>query len=86
MNRSLIQPGYEPIPGYILRKQVGAGGYGEVWLSDAPGGLRKAIKFVFGNIDDNRATTELKSLNRIRKLNHPFILFVGIEFNSHQHA
>jgi serine/threonine protein kinase len=74
MNRSLIQPGYEPIPGYILRKQVGAGGYGEVWLSDAPGGLRKAIKFVFGNVDDNRATTELKSLNRIRKLNHPFIL------------
>lgn len=74
MNRSLIQPGYEPIPGYVLRKQVGAGGYGEVWLADAPGGLRKAIKFVFGSVDDNRATTELKSLNRIRKLNHPFIL------------
>ena len=74
MNRSSIQVGYEPIPGYVLRKQVGAGGYGEVWLADAPGGLCKAIKFVFGSIEDSRATTELKSLNRIRTLNHPFIL------------
>jgi serine/threonine protein kinase len=66
--------GFEPIPGYVLRHKLGAGGYGEVWLADAPGGLKKAIKFVFGSIDDERAAGELRSLQRIRQVNHPFIL------------
>jgi serine/threonine protein kinase len=69
-----IQAGFEPIPGYVLRDKLGTGGYGEVWLADAPGGLKKAIKFVHGNIDGNRAAGELKSLQRIRQVNHPFIL------------
>ncbi len=71
---SRIQAGFEPIPGYILRNKLGSGGYGEVWLADAPGGLKKAIKFVLGNIDENRASSELKSLQRVRQVNHPFIL------------
>jgi len=74
MTASSIQAGFEPIPGYVLRNKLGAGGYGEVWLADAPGGLKKAIKFVHGNIDGNRASGELKSLQRIRQVNHPFIL------------
>ncbi|MEQ1827897.1 MAG: tubulin-like doman-containing protein [Pirellula sp.] len=69
-----IQAGFEPIPGYVLREKIGVGGYGEVWLADAPGGLKKAIKFVHGNIDEDRASNELKSLQRIRQVNHPFIL------------
>ncbi len=52
---------------------MGAGGYGEVWLADAPGGLQKAIKFVFGSIDE-RAGNELRALQRIRAVHHPFIL------------
>jgi serine/threonine protein kinase len=67
------EPGFEPIEGYILRERIGAGGYGEVWLADAPGGLQKAIKFVFGSIDE-RAGNELRSLQRIRAVHHPFIL------------
>ncbi len=67
------EPGFEPIEGYILRERIGAGGYGEVWLADAPGGLQKAIKFVFGSIDE-RAGNELRSLQRIRTVHHPFIL------------
>ena len=74
MTASRIQAGFEPIPGYILREKLGVGGYGEVWLADAPGGLKKAIKFVHGNIDEDKATNELKSLQRIRQVNHPFIL------------
>ncbi|HUP81287.1 MAG TPA: protein kinase, partial [Pirellula sp.] len=74
MTASSIQAGFEPIPGYVLRNKVGAGGFGEVWLADAPGGLKKAIKFVHGHIDDDRAAGELKSLQRIRQVNHPFIL------------
>jgi serine/threonine protein kinase/uncharacterized protein YjiS (DUF1127 family) len=72
----VLQAGYQPIPGYVLRNKLGAGGYGEVWSADAPGGLTKAIKVVFGNVDDQRGATELKSLNRMRKLNHPFLLSI----------
>lgn len=69
-----LQSGFEPIPGYFLRDKLGSGGYGEVWSADAPGGLKKAIKFVYGNIEGDRASSELKSLQRIRQVNHPFIL------------
>lgn len=66
--------GSEPIPGYILRKRLGAGGYGEVWLADAPGGLQKAIKLIYGTVEQSHANSELKSLERIRQVNHPFLL------------
>lgn len=66
--------GTEPIPGYVLRKRLGAGGYGEVWLADAPGGLQKAIKLIYGSVDDTRAANELRSLERIRSVHHPFLL------------
>lgn len=69
-----IQAGFEPIPGYVLTKKIGSGGYGDVWAADAPGGLKKAIKFVHGAIHEDRAAAELKSLQRIRQVNHPFIL------------
>ncbi len=55
-------------------RKLGSGGFGEVWLADAPGGLKKALKLVFGSVDDSRAANELKSLQRIRQINHPFIL------------
>ena len=69
-----IRPGYEPIKGYVLEKRIGRGGYGEVWRAEAPGGLKKAVKFVYGQHDERRATQELKSLERIKGIQHPFIL------------
>ena len=69
-----IQAGFEPIAGYVLKEKLGSGGYGDVWSADAPGGLQKAIKIVHGSIDESRAASELKSLQRIRQVNHPFIL------------
>lgn len=64
----------EPIPGYRIRDRIGAGGYGEVWRADAPGGLSKAIKFVYGFLTEDRAARELKALNRIKSVRHPFLL------------
>ena len=60
--------------GYTLRSRIGAGGYGEVWSAEAPGGIIKAIKFVYGYYDDERAKSELKSLDRIKTVRHPFLL------------
>src|SRR3954468_16258171 len=65
---------FEPLPGYRLIERLGSGGYGEVWRAEAPGGLTKAIKFVFGRHDEKRASIELRALDHVRGLRHPFLL------------
>jgi hypothetical protein len=72
------EPNAEPIPGYRLIEPLGSGGFGEVWKCEAPGGLIKAIKFVYGNLnsldmDAVRAEQEMQALQRIKEVRHPFI-------------
>ncbi len=69
----------EPIPGYRLIEPLGTGGFGEVWKCEAPGGLFKAIKFVYGNLnsvdgDSARAEQEFNALHRVKEVRHPFVL------------
>src|SRR5437870_11307570 len=73
------EPNAEPIPGYRLIEPLGNGGFGEVWKCEAPGGLFKAIKFVFGNLNSldmegARAEQELHALQRVKEVRHPFVL------------
>jgi serine/threonine protein kinase len=73
------EPNAEPIPGYRLIEPLGSGGFGEAWKCEAPGGLYKAIKFVYGNlnsldVDGARAEQEQRALNRVKEIRHPFIL------------
>lgn len=75
----LREPDDEPIPGYKLVEPIGTGGFGEVWKCVAPGGLHKAIKFVFGNLnsldgDAAKAEQEYKALERIKLVRHTFVL------------
>jgi hypothetical protein len=74
-----IEKQAEPIPGYKLLDRLGGGGFGEVWRCEAPGGLLKAIKFVYGDLQDmgddgQRAEQELKALSRVKTVRHPYIL------------
>lgn len=73
------EPNAEPVPGYRLIGPLGSGGFGEVWKCEAPGGIFKAIKFVYGNLkaldaESARAEQELKALNCVKEVRHPFVL------------
>ncbi len=75
------EPNVEPIPGYRLIEPLGNGGFGEVWKCEAPGGIYKAIKFVYGNlhaldVEGVRAEQELSALERVKNIRHPFLLSI----------
>ena len=74
-------PDVEPIRGYRLLEPLGQGGFGEVWKCEAPGGIYKAIKFVYGDLNGLdiqrfRAEEELRAFQLIKSIRHPFLLSI----------
>ncbi len=60
--------------GYQKLERLGRGEFGEVWRALAPGGVEVAVKIILRTLDHQASQRELKSLETIRQLRHPFLL------------
>ncbi len=60
--------------GYNLLKRIGSGGFGEVWLAEAPGGIKAAVKVLFRPVDHEEARRETQAIDLMKELRHPFLL------------
>ena len=61
------------LPGYRLVKQLGRGGFGEVWRAEAPGGLGVAIK-ILANLGRREGGREYRALQTIKNIRHAHIV------------
>ena len=64
--------GDEPIAGYHLTDHLGAGGFGEVWKANAPGGTEVALKII--DLTGQQGLQEFTSLRVVKKVRHPNLI------------
>jgi serine/threonine protein kinase/formylglycine-generating enzyme required for sulfatase activity len=59
---------------YRKIKCLGRGGFGEVWSAMAPGGVEIALKILLQPVDHEMAKREIKALEVVKQLHHPYLL------------
>jgi len=72
-SRAAFHAGDEPVPGYRLVEELGAGSYGRVWKALAPGGVPVALKMIPAQV----ARKEEQALNVVTTRRHPNLLTVA---------
>jgi hypothetical protein len=63
-----------PSEGYTLGLAIGAGQFGQVFRARAPGGLTVAVKRILRPLSDELCQRELRALELISQLRHPYLL------------
>ncbi len=64
-------PGDKPVPGYTIRRGLGRGGFGEVYLAVSQCGKEVALKLVQRNLD-----IELRGVGQCLNLKHPHLVVI----------
>jgi serine/threonine protein kinase len=62
--------------GFRLQRLLGQGGFGKVWLAEAPGGVRVAVKVVEAAQETKQARTERNALDIIKNMRHLHLLSI----------
>ncbi|MEX1041959.1 MAG: hypothetical protein WDZ51_15065, partial [Pirellulaceae bacterium] len=67
--RFTYQSGSSPLDGYVIKRGVGAGGFGEVYYAVTPGGKEVALKHIQRNLD-----IEMRGAQHCLNLKHPHLV------------
>jgi len=65
----LYASGTRPLSGYVIKRGVGSGGFGEVYYATSDAGKEVALKLIRRNLD-----TELRGMRQCLNLKHPNLL------------
>ena len=65
----LYASGSRPLEGYVIKRGVGSGGFGEVYYATSDAGKEVALKLIRRNLD-----TELRGMRQCLNLKHPNLL------------